>query len=237
MRYIALLRAVNVGGRTVKMDRLRALFEEMKLRNVETFIASGNVIFESTASEAALESRIEKHLMKSLGFAVPALVRSAPDFAAVAARVPFTSHPPLERVGALYVGFLKSQPHDGLRGEREGARRRRATSSRSMAASCTGAPRTGGRCSRFRSRSSSVRSAARRPSATSRRCRRSPSGISVSRPLGASGTNRLDGRSAGFVHDKLELGGVATLAARRFGVNVGRGVDTARAARSTAHGR
>ena len=57
MRYVALLRAVNVGGRTVKMDRLRTLFEELKLRNVETFIASGNVIFESTAGASALESR------------------------------------------------------------------------------------------------------------------------------------------------------------------------------------
>ena len=41
-RYIAFLRAINVGGHTVKMDQLRALFEELGLSNVETFIASGN---------------------------------------------------------------------------------------------------------------------------------------------------------------------------------------------------
>ncbi len=115
MRYVALLRAVNVGGRTVKMDRLRVLFEELKLRNVETFIASGNVIFETTAGATILETKIEKHLEKSLGFAVPTLVRSVADFAAVATHTPFASHPPLTEQGALYVGFLKSLPlADGL---------------------------------------------------------------------------------------------------------------------------
>jgi len=46
-RYVALLRGINLGGHTVKMDRLKKLFEELGLKNVETFIASGNVIFES----------------------------------------------------------------------------------------------------------------------------------------------------------------------------------------------
>jgi len=44
-RYIAFLRAINVGGHTVKMDTLRALFESLGFLNVETFIASGNVLF------------------------------------------------------------------------------------------------------------------------------------------------------------------------------------------------
>jgi len=110
MRYIALLRAVNVGGRTLKMDRLRELFEAMKLRNVETFIASGNVIFETAASAASLEARIEKHLAQSLDFAVPTLVRSAPDFAALATHAPFAPRPSVAKAGALYVGFLKSSP-------------------------------------------------------------------------------------------------------------------------------
>ena len=115
MRYIALLRAVNVGGRTVKMDRLRLLFEALRFRGVETFIASGNVIFETTAGRSTLETKIEKHLEKSLGFTVPTLIRSAAEFAAIAAHSPFASHPPLTEQGALYVGFLKSSPApDGL---------------------------------------------------------------------------------------------------------------------------
>jgi uncharacterized protein (DUF1697 family) len=110
MRYVALLRAVNVGGRTVKMDRLRALFEEMKLQNVQTYIASGNVIFDSTASAASLEGRVEKHLARALGFDVPTLIRSSSDLIAAADHEPFAGHPPLTKAGALYVGFLKNPP-------------------------------------------------------------------------------------------------------------------------------
>ena len=61
MRYVALLRAINVGGRTVKMDRLRVLFEEMKLQNVQTYIASGNVIFDSSAAAASSSLEMSRH--------------------------------------------------------------------------------------------------------------------------------------------------------------------------------
>jgi uncharacterized protein (DUF1697 family) len=47
VKYVAFLRAVNVGGRIVKMERLRKIFEELKFKNVKTFIQSGNVIFET----------------------------------------------------------------------------------------------------------------------------------------------------------------------------------------------
>jgi uncharacterized protein (DUF1697 family) len=109
MRYVALLRAVNVGGRTVKMERLRVLFTELGLRDVETFIASGNVIFESRARAAALEHRIEKHLAASLGFAIPTLLRSAAEVAAAATHEPFPGRTPLTAAGRLYVGFLKAE--------------------------------------------------------------------------------------------------------------------------------
>ena len=49
-RYIAFLKAINVGGHNVKMDQLRKIFESMQFKNVETFIASGNVIFETESS-------------------------------------------------------------------------------------------------------------------------------------------------------------------------------------------
>ena len=51
-RYIALLRAINVGGHTVKMDHLRRLFEALDLAAVETFIASGNVVFHADEGDA-----------------------------------------------------------------------------------------------------------------------------------------------------------------------------------------
>lgn len=46
-RYIAFLRSINVGGHVLKMDALRDLFTQLKFSNVETFIARGNVIFET----------------------------------------------------------------------------------------------------------------------------------------------------------------------------------------------
>jgi uncharacterized protein (DUF1697 family) len=66
-RYIAFLRAINVGGHNVKMDYLRELFESLGYVNVQTFIASGNVIFDSPTEDArTLEKEIEDHLSSTL---------------------------------------------------------------------------------------------------------------------------------------------------------------------------
>ena len=65
-RYIAFLRAVNVGGRIVKMEELRKHFAALGLANAETLIASGNVIFDSAAKSATgLQKRIEDGLQKA----------------------------------------------------------------------------------------------------------------------------------------------------------------------------
>lgn len=108
MRYIAFLRAINVGGHIVKMDRLRALFEALGFTGVETFIASGNVIFESPSEDAAaLERKIEAHLKKELGYKVETFLRTPEELAAVAAHEPFS---PPEPESTLYIGFLGSTP-------------------------------------------------------------------------------------------------------------------------------
>ena len=108
-RIIAYLRAINVGGHIVKMDALRAHFEALDLANVETFIASGNVIFDmpARANAAALESRIEKHLLGALGYEVATFLRSAADNAAAAA---FEAFPAAQVAAAhnTYVAFLKA---------------------------------------------------------------------------------------------------------------------------------
>jgi uncharacterized protein (DUF1697 family) len=76
-KFVAFLRAINVGGHLVKMDELRGLFEALGFTNVETFIASGNVIFDSKATNVkSLERKIEKHLEASLGYAVTTFIRS-----------------------------------------------------------------------------------------------------------------------------------------------------------------
>ena len=114
MRYFAFLRAINVGGHIVKMDRLRTLFEGLKLKNVETFIASGNVIFETrTADEAALTRRIEKHLEQSLGYAVATFLRSGEELRAMAKYQPFARDQLDHPKHTLYVGLLQSPPARG----------------------------------------------------------------------------------------------------------------------------
>jgi uncharacterized protein (DUF1697 family) len=110
-RYVALLRAINVGGHIVKMDRLRTLFEELGFKNVKTFIASGNVLFDSPSkSPTALEAKIEKHLGKSLGYAVDTFVRTPAELAAVVAAKPFAGSTLHSAKNSLYVGFLKAAP-------------------------------------------------------------------------------------------------------------------------------
>jgi uncharacterized protein (DUF1697 family) len=83
VRYIALLRGVNVGGHQVKMERLRALFAEMGLAQVRTYIQTGNVFFEADETEErdreALAAAIETHLLQALGYAVPTFLRTVPE--------------------------------------------------------------------------------------------------------------------------------------------------------------
>ena len=110
VRRFAFLRAINVGGHTVKMDHLRQLFEALGLLNVETFIASGNVIFDSPVGNVqALEKQIESHLHESLGYAVATFIRSSSELASIANYQPFAAS---ELEGyALYVAFLPAPPN------------------------------------------------------------------------------------------------------------------------------
>jgi len=109
-RYVAFLRAINVGGHVVKMDALRRLFEALDFSDVETVIASGNVIFDATSkSSKAIEKRIEDHLQKKLGFPVETFVRSPAELTAVAKYQPFKASE-IARAHVLYVGFLDDAP-------------------------------------------------------------------------------------------------------------------------------
>ncbi len=90
-RFIAFLRAINVGGaRTVKMDALRQPFESLGFSKVATFIASGNVVFETTNKNAkTLTSKIEKKLRERLGYPVEAFIRTDAELAEIANSKPF----------------------------------------------------------------------------------------------------------------------------------------------------
>ena len=105
-RFVAFLRAINVGGRVLTMAELRGHFVALGLSDVETFIASGNVIFSTRATAMpALEKRIANGLLAKLGYEVPSFVRTGTEVAAIAKYQPFTA---AERAGSqtFCVGLL-----------------------------------------------------------------------------------------------------------------------------------
>jgi uncharacterized protein (DUF1697 family) len=116
-RYIAFLRGINVGGHQVKMDDLRKWFEALDLDNVATFIASGNVIFESgKAKPATLTARIERQLRDELGYEVPTFLRTDAELARIADREPFADLEPADG-DSRYVAFLYKRPSAAAAGK------------------------------------------------------------------------------------------------------------------------
>jgi uncharacterized protein (DUF1697 family) len=90
MQYIALLRGINVGVHTVKMERLRELFTELGFARVGTYIQSGNVFFEATQTDRqALSQMIEAHLREALGYEVPVCLRTIPELEQIIRSDPF----------------------------------------------------------------------------------------------------------------------------------------------------
>jgi uncharacterized protein (DUF1697 family) len=101
--FIALLRAVNVGGTgKLPMSDLKAMCEELGFTAVRTYIASGNVVFASRKSEAAVKAALEKRLAAYAGKAVGVLVRSAAEMAQVSADNPFPKAAP-NRTMAIFL--------------------------------------------------------------------------------------------------------------------------------------
>jgi uncharacterized protein (DUF1697 family) len=112
-RFIAFLRSINVGGHTVKMEELRRLFASLDFTDIETFIASGNVIFESRSRSAkALEKKIEACLHEALGYEVATFVRSLEELAEIAGYRPFEGS---EDGAGLYIAFVATEPGKEVR--------------------------------------------------------------------------------------------------------------------------
>jgi len=108
-KQFAFLRAINVGGHNVTMEQLRGLFEGLGLKGVETFLASGNVIFEAKGGHVrTLEQRIENHLRASLGYEVKTFIRTDLELGGIAHYTPFKDAA-VRSAGAFCVGIL-SEP-------------------------------------------------------------------------------------------------------------------------------
>lgn len=106
-KYVALLRAVNVGGTgNLPMADLRSMCAEFGFEDVETYIASGNVVFESRGSAATAKANLEARLLDYAGKPVGVVVRSAPEMVAILEANPFPNVEP----NKSYVVFLDGAP-------------------------------------------------------------------------------------------------------------------------------
>jgi uncharacterized protein (DUF1697 family) len=114
--YVAFLRGMNLGGRRIKNEELRAEFEALGFADVGCFRASGNVVFSADEkSEAKLTKQVETGLGEALGYEVPVFLRGAAELLAVAAREPFDAKALKGSKGKLQVAFLKQKPKAAAR--------------------------------------------------------------------------------------------------------------------------
>ena len=118
--WVALLRAVNVGGTDkLAMSELKAMCDELGFTSAKTYIASGNVVFKSGKSEAAIKSALEKRLETYAGKPVGVLIRTAAEMAQVAADNPFPKLAP-NRTMALFLGRAPAADAlEGIRGQKD----------------------------------------------------------------------------------------------------------------------
>jgi len=100
--YVALLRAVNVGGRQLKMTELKRIAGELGLGSPRTFIASGNLLFTSDKPRAELKNLLEAALTEHMGKMIEVHLRTADEMSVAAEGDPFTDEPG-NRVAAIFL--------------------------------------------------------------------------------------------------------------------------------------
>ena len=109
--YVALLRAVNVGGTNrVPMAELRAALEARGLGGVSTVLASGNVLLRSAEPEHVVAGQIGDTIAVTFGVRVGVVVRSGGELASVVGRNPFLAEGADREPATLHVAFLSEQP-------------------------------------------------------------------------------------------------------------------------------
>lgn len=118
MKYVALFRGINVGGKNVvKMDELKQLFLELGFLQVKTYIQSGNVVFETNVDESSLKNMIQVGFFEQFGFESNVILRNINEIAALVDQLPFSlveisaaeaADPQVEH---LYIYFLDDIPN------------------------------------------------------------------------------------------------------------------------------
>ena len=108
LTYISMLRGINVSGhKMIKMEALRNLYTQLNFKNVQTYIQSGNVIFQSQETKPTdLQQKIAHKILEEFGFEVPVMVKQKADFENVIHHNPF----PNEDLSKVHVTFLSENP-------------------------------------------------------------------------------------------------------------------------------
>ncbi len=110
-KYISILRGINVSGQNkIKMDALKELYEDLHFTNVQTYIQSGNVVFQCDKSEQKdLALRISQLLQKKFGFDIPVIVLEISELKNIIGRNPYINDQSRD-ISHLHVTFLASRP-------------------------------------------------------------------------------------------------------------------------------
>ena len=110
-RKIAILRGINVGGkRRILMADLKLMCEKLGLRNVKTYIQSGNLVFNADRPDSELENDLEKAISKNFGFDVPVIVIMAKDLETSISNNPFIVED--IDINHLHLTFLKEEANE-----------------------------------------------------------------------------------------------------------------------------
>jgi len=107
--YVAMLRGVNVGGNSLKMESLRGACEDMGLRDVRTYLQSGNIVFSSALGAAKLAVILKERIDQQTRLPVPIIIRSARKMIALVCSNPFLKHKGID-ASKLHVTFLGDAP-------------------------------------------------------------------------------------------------------------------------------
>ncbi|MCP1122066.1 DUF1697 domain-containing protein [Bacillus sp. 3103sda1] len=108
--YIALLRGINVSGHNkIKMAELRHMLETMGLNRVQTYIQTGNVLFESAEDIESLRSRIENEIKTVFGISITVVLRTSMEFENIIEHCPYTDVP-LAKGESVHVSILTEEP-------------------------------------------------------------------------------------------------------------------------------
>ena len=110
-KFVAILRGINVAGsKPIKMDDLKKMFSDLKLKNVSTYIQSGNIFFESDISDQKkLEGLISNGILKVFKFEVPVIIRNSDELKVIIEKNPFLKEKNID-VTKLHVTFLSAIP-------------------------------------------------------------------------------------------------------------------------------